>query len=66
MFVPATKSSGGTVVVPAGSGDVKTVLVIAGKVIIESLAVLGAVRVTEPPPVDLIDKGITQSSKLIR
>lgn len=43
--------------------DAKTVPVTVGSVSVRSLAVLGAVRVTEPPPVDLIATGIRQPSK---
>ena len=46
--------------------EAKAVPVTVGSVSVKSLAVLGAVRVTEPPPVDLIVKGITPPSKLSR
>ena len=44
--------------------EAKTVPVTVGSVRVRSLAVLGAVRVTEPPPVDLIATGIRPPSKL--
>jgi hypothetical protein len=43
--------------------DASVVPLTVGNVKVRSLAVLGAVRVTEPPPVDLIATGIRQPSR---